>query len=108
MTTLDTRPRAPVLRPLSLGSTGRWPGLKTAMARLPVSHPIVLVPPDRAPDTLARTAADGYRKLPLDLGQREKARQRSVGNAGKITISYQYIADRYTRTSGSAATAGRR
>src|SRR5215469_18290001 len=36
MTTLDTRPRAPVLRPLSLGSsTGRRPGLKMAMAPLP-------------------------------------------------------------------------
>src|SRR5262252_3922041 len=48
MTTLDTRPRADVLRPLSLGSTaGRRPGLKMAMARLPVSHRAA-IPPDRA------------------------------------------------------------
>src|ERR1700722_975227 len=43
MTTLDTRPRAPVLRPLSRGSfPGRRPVLKVATARLPVGHPIVL------------------------------------------------------------------
>src|SRR5438128_1464752 len=53
MTTLDTRPRAPALRPLSLGSTGRKPGLKMAMAP-PAGHPVVLrLCPDPARDTPA-------------------------------------------------------
>src|ERR1700722_18203034 len=38
MTTLDTRPRAPGLRPLSLGcTTGRTPDLKMATAPTPTS-----------------------------------------------------------------------
>src|ERR1700729_167956 len=50
MTTLDTRPSAPVLRPLSLdSSTGRRPGLKMAMACLPPYRPDrAAIPPDRA------------------------------------------------------------
>src|SRR5215471_4804530 len=65
MTTLDTRPRAPVLRPFSLGSaTARRPGLKMAMAPPPDRGPNrAAIPRDRARGTLTRTAADELSRL---------------------------------------------
>src|SRR5215469_9768805 len=69
MTTLDTRPRADVLRPLTLGSSaGRRPGLKMAMARLPAGQPIVLRILLIVPGTRGRGTPRTYQVTTVTVG----------------------------------------
>src|ERR1700722_11415304 len=87
MTTLDTRPRAPGLRPLSLGcTTGRTPDLKMATAPTP-------------------TSCDSAWSCP---GHASAGRPRYLGTLQDRRQTGHYGQDRPGRVRASAVVSGRR